>query len=148
MLEKDTIKETLFDTLGTGDVAWSQRLGAATYALLFVAADRLLAAGASLVVEANFFRGMEPRFADLPPHRLVQVHCDAPLETIVARYEGRTGSRHQGHLDDQRVDALRDRHASGLNGTLDLTGGLIELDTSAASPEELADDVLHALRTL
>ncbi len=31
LIAKDTIKEALFDGLGTGDLAWSQRLGTATY---------------------------------------------------------------------------------------------------------------------
>jgi len=34
LLGKDTIKEVLFDSLGTGDRAWSRRLGAASYAVL------------------------------------------------------------------------------------------------------------------
>ena len=33
-LGKETIKEALFDTLGTGDRAWSRRLGAASYGVL------------------------------------------------------------------------------------------------------------------
>ena len=30
LIAKDTIKEALFDGLGTGDLAWSRRLGEAT----------------------------------------------------------------------------------------------------------------------
>jgi hypothetical protein len=41
MLGKDTIKEALFDTLGTGDRAWSRRLGAASYAVLLALAREL-----------------------------------------------------------------------------------------------------------
>jgi predicted kinase len=31
LVEKDELKETLFDTLGIGDIEWSQRLGGAVY---------------------------------------------------------------------------------------------------------------------
>jgi predicted kinase len=144
VIEKDALKETLYDALGTGDVAWSQRLGGATYELIFAVARALLEVGQPLVAEANFFRGgHEPRFAALPPHRLVQVHCHAPLDTLIARYAGR--ERHPGHLDGQRVDELRARHASGMNGPLELDGRLIELDTTSAPAAELARAVASRL---
>ena len=130
LVEKDEIKETLFDTIGTGDVEWSQRLGGAVYALIFLFLDRALAAGSPAIAEANFFRGdHERRFAALPPHRAVQIHCHAPIEVLVERYRTRP-ARHPGHLDDQRVDELVARYESGRNGPLDLEGELIEIDTT------------------
>jgi predicted kinase len=136
IIEKDTLKETLYDSLGVGDVEWSQQLGTASYALIVSVASELLRANVSLIAEANFFRGSEPMFSELPPHRLVQVHCGAPIETLVERYRSRP-ARHPGHLDAERVDELRARSASGLNGPLDLKGTLIELDTTSAGIEEL-----------
>jgi hypothetical protein len=44
LLGKDVIKEALFDVLGTGDRAWSRRLGAASYAVLLALAGELPAA--------------------------------------------------------------------------------------------------------
>ncbi len=131
VIEKDAVKEELFDALGVGDVAWSQRLGSATYPLIVLFGRRLLEAGQSALVEANFFRGSESLFADLPPHRLVQVHCTAPLDVLLERYAARSGTRHPGHHDGQRIGELRARHASGLNGPLELDGELIEMDTAA-----------------
>jgi predicted kinase len=145
VVEKDAIKETLYDTLGVGDVAWSQRLGSATYELIFAVAGGFLGAGVSLIAEANFFRGgHEPRFAALPPHRLVQVHCTAPLEVLIQRYGARIGTRHPGHLDGDRVEELRARWASGLNGPLDLDAPLLELDTT----QPLAELVERVVATL
>jgi predicted kinase len=140
VIEKDAIKEALYDSLGVGDVEWSQRLGTGSYSLILLVAGRLLDVGLSLVAEANFFRGSEPLFAGLPPHRLVQVHCEAPIEVVVERYTSRP-PRHPGHLDDQRVDELRARHESGANGPLELTGELIVVDTTTADSGALADDV-------
>jgi predicted kinase len=130
LVEKDEIKETLFDTLGTGDVEWSQRLGSAVYPLIFLFVHKVLAAGRPAIAEANFFRGDQERhFAQLPSHRLVQIHCQAPLDVLLDRYRSRP-ARHPGHLDQVRADELADRYASGRNGPLELEGELIELDTT------------------
>lgn len=129
VVSKDEIKEVLYDTLGVGDLDWSRRLGAAAYALLFGFCRELLTAGRSVVVEANFFSGsQEPTFAGLPPHRVIQIHCNAPLDVLLARYTGR--ARHPGHLDGDRADELRQRFRDGTHGPLALTRELIGVDTS------------------
>jgi predicted kinase len=144
LVEKDEIKETLFDTLGVGDVEWSQRLGSAVYPLMFLFAGRLLAVGRPLVVEANFFRGdQELQFGALPPHRPIQIHCHAPLEVLLERYGSRP-TRHPGHLDGSRVDELAQRYRSGRNGPLELEGELIELDTTAPPDVDALADRLRA----
>ena len=53
--------------LGTGDLAWSQRLGEATYLAMLGLAEESVAAGGSLVLEANFIRGGESRAAWVRP---------------------------------------------------------------------------------
>jgi predicted kinase len=91
LVTKDGIKERLYDELGTGDIAWSRQLGGAAYALLFEFCRELLAAGLSVAAEANFFAGsQEGQVAALPPHRLVQIVCTAPLDVLLERYAGRT----------------------------------------------------------
>ncbi len=127
LIAKDTIKEALFDGLGAGDLAWSQRLGEATYLALLGIVEESVAAGASLVLEANFVRGREERLAALPA-RFVQVHCGAPLELLLERYASR--ERHPGHVDAERIDALRDAVESGRHAPLALGGETIRLDTS------------------
>jgi predicted kinase len=98
-----------------------------------------VAAGSNLVVEANFVRGGESRLAALPA-RFVQVHCSAPLEVLVERYASR--ERHPGHVDSERIDALRDAVETGRHEPLDLPGELIRIDTSASvDVAALADSV-------
>ena len=41
LIGKDLIKEALFDALGTGDRAWSRRLGGASYEVLYAVAAAL-----------------------------------------------------------------------------------------------------------
>jgi predicted kinase len=134
LLAKDAIKESLYETLGAGDVAASERLGRAAYALLFAQARTLLANGVSLILEANFFRDQEPEFAALPPHRLLQLHCEAPLPVLLARYARR--SRHAGHHDAEKIKELPGRFESGVHGPLRLDGELVRLDTT--QPVDLA----------
>lgn len=129
LIAKDAIKEALFDGLGTGDLAWSQRLGTGTYLAMLAIVEDSVATGASLVLEANFVRGseIETRLAALPV-RFLQIHCSARLEVLVARYGGR--ERHPGHVDAQRIDALSDAVETGRHDPLDLPGQTIRLDTS------------------
>jgi predicted kinase len=129
LIAKDTIKEALFDGLGTGDLAWSQRLGPPTFLVMQALLEESVAAGASVVVEANLVRGseFEVRLAALPA-RFAQVHCSAPLETLLERYGSR--QRHPGHVDSERIDALREAVESGRHDPLDLPGETIRVDTS------------------
>ena len=143
LIAKDEIKECLYERLGADDVSWSGRIGAAAFALIFSLARRMLSSGASIIVEANFFRDQEPEFASLPEHRLLQLHCEAPLAVLLERYASR--SRHAGHHDEEKIKELPDRFESGVHSPLRLPGELIQLDT--ARPVEL-DAVAERIRTL
>jgi predicted kinase len=142
LIAKDTIKEALFDGLGTGDLDWSQRLGVGTYLAIVALLEDTVAARASIVVEANFVRGseIESRLAALPA-LFVQLHCSAPLEVLIERYSHR--ERHPGHVDSERIDALRKAVESGRHEPLDLPGETIRLDTSQ---ETTFEDVLARIR--
>lgn len=135
LLTKDAIKEALFDELGAGDLAWSKRLGAATYLVLAALVEDSVRTGASVVLDGNFVRGseLERRLAALPA-RVVQVHCSAPLELLIERYASR--ERHPGHVDSERIDAVREAVETGRHDPLDLPGEVIRLDTS--KPLDLA----------
>src|SRR5690349_10825542 len=106
LIAKDAIKETLFDSLGSGDGEWSKRLGRATFSLIIHFLEVELRAGRSAIVEANFdprFAGPEfSRLREVVPFRLLQIHCDATQPTLLKRLSNRSsdGSRHPGHLDD------------------------------------------------
>jgi predicted kinase len=125
---KGGIKETLFDALGTGDREWSRALGRATFEILFARVASELRAGRDVVAEANFDGASAPRFAALPPARIVQVHCSAPPEVLLERYRSRV--RHPGHLDGEILDEVRQAIALGRHDPLPLGGELVELDTS------------------
>jgi predicted kinase len=143
LIAKDDLKESLFESLGAGDVAWSSRLGNAAYNLIFELASRILAAHVSMIVEANFFVDQATRFTSLPRHRLVQIHCDAPLEVLLDRYAAR--ERHPGHHDDEKIDQLAARYERGAHAPLPVPGELIRLETR--EPVEF-DELADRLRSL
>ena len=120
--------------------------------MLFTAAEAVLRAGRSLVLEANFDHARaRTDLASLPPASVIQVYCSADPELLVARYEqrARSGVRHEAHgelddalearirgreflpldLDGQRFDVVTDRfedvslgHIVAAMGTLDDNG--------------------------
>jgi predicted kinase len=122
LIGKDLIKEALFDALGTGDRAWSRRLGVASYEVLYAVAGALPAA----VVDANFGPEAGPRLRALEA-RLVEVFCRCPLAEIERRFVARAPGRHPGHVDHILGPELRATLAAGV-GPLGL-GPVLEVAT-------------------
>lgn len=143
LIAKDAIKESLYESLGADDVASSSRLGGAAYGLIFALADGMLAAGVSVIVEANFFRDQASDFVRLAPHRSLQLHCSAPLPTLLDRYAQR--SRHAGHHDEEKIKELPSRFASGAHSPLSIDGELIQLDTT--QPVQI-DNLVSRIRAM
>jgi hypothetical protein len=146
---KDGIKETLFDTLGCGDAAWSRKLSGASMELLYHITHAELAAGRSLGIEANF----RPALAEGDRHgarcpnscaefrcRPIEVHCTADAQITVQRFRrrGASGARHPGHHDAEMVATLAESLTSGAYGPLELGGPLLRLDTTDWSTVESA----------
>ena len=155
LLSKDDLKESLFDSLGTGDRAWSRRLGAATFELLYLLAERVLEAGVSAVVEANFDADHAcPRLEELrkrSPFRLVEVHLAAPEAVLRRRFALRaeSGDRHPGHLDrvvERELDAGDHRGRWGLLPCADEHIALDVTELDAATAGAAVEAVRRALR--
>ena len=135
-LHKDGIKELLFDTLGWSDRAWSKKMGAASYSLLFYFAETLLAAGQSFILESNFsaerdgltLGALQERYG----FRAVEIQCVADGEVLVERFRQRweAGERHPGHVDPETYDELRLTLLPGRLPRLGLEGEYLEVDTT------------------
>src|SRR5438874_2605694 len=99
-LSKDRIKETLFNTLGYSDRAWSRQLGAATMELLYMLVKTELAANRSFLVESNFHSASATaRFLELKQKysfETCQVLCHTETATLLERVKRRaeSGERH------------------------------------------------------
>jgi predicted kinase len=103
LLAKDRIKETLGETLGDrdGELAWSQRLGAASIELLWA----LAADAPSAVLEANFWPDDERHHRRLRElgAAAVEVYCACPLPVALRRYAERQASRPAVHGEAHRA---------------------------------------------
>jgi predicted kinase len=156
LIAKDDIKESLGDSLGSSDLAWSQKLGAATWDLLFVLYERLLAGGASFIAESNFskdphhdrFSALARRYPFLP----FEVHCTASAATLAERFRGRQarGERHHVHhgagFEADATAEMVEEHLSGRSHVpLDLGPHLIQVDTEASEPVDL-DGIVDKIR--
>jgi predicted kinase len=126
LVTKDLIKETLHNALfvpGGGEVdrAWSQRLGAASFELLWA----LAACAGDMVIEANFHPHSEHELERLRGlgDRVVEVHCACPAEVAVARYNAR--QRHEVHWLTTATLATMDKYDRPVG-----VGSLITVDTT------------------
>ena len=91
------------DVLGAPDIESSQRVGRATYAVLWAMADAIVSSGQGLVLESNFHRELSADGLRALAARgdATFVHCVAPVDVIKQRYASRV--RHPGHKDAERL---------------------------------------------
>ena len=149
LLAKDDFKEILFDQLGTGNRAWSMRLGQASFALLDHAIEQQLKAGSPFIIEAAYnpkyenakFKEWQGRYG----FKVIQVHCTAPTDVLVQRFVDRakSGLRHEGHVDAESVDEFRASLGDERVETFDLDGEILEYTGEAS--EELLERIATGL---
>lgn len=121
MIDKDVIKEGLFDVLGTGDRDWSLSLSQASFEVML----RLMARFENGIFVGNFSLEAAPGLSEIaaPP---IEVFCRCPTNELVRRIKAR--KRHAGHLDDQTAREVERGVPS--SEPLELGGPLLEVDTS------------------
>jgi predicted kinase len=136
VLQRDAIKERLFDTLGVRDRAWSRQLGGASYQVLFYTLGLLLATRHPCIVESNF-QG-EPATTTLRTlahqhhYQVFQILCCTTPSVLIARLRQRTasGERHPGHADCEDMDQLDAADMHGYYEPLALHGTHVAVDTT------------------
>jgi predicted kinase len=146
LVTKDLVKEALHDALylpgeGEIDLAWSRRLGAASFAVLWTLAAR----AGDMVIEANFDPHNDEALGQLGGlgGRTVEVHCACPAEVAHARYNAR--SRHEVHSGALPLSAM-DKYDRPVG-----IGPLITVDTTGpVDVASVAAEVrrLHTSRTV
>jgi predicted kinase len=139
LFHRDVFKELLFDSLGWSDLEWSQRLGGASYALLYHAAEALLRAEHSVMIESNF----DPQFdtqrlrelAARHPFLPLQIRCLAEGPVLFERFKQRvaSGTRHPGHIDHLNIpvyEPIVREGPSKRDDFLDTGGERIDINTT------------------
>ena len=149
LIYRDGLKESFFDAVGEASQEVLDKLGPASYGIMFHICEQLLSVGVSHVLESNFNSQMaSPRFWQLQekhPVQMVQVHLRAPLETLVYRSVNRakSGERHPVHYKEYAAVKLSDEQIQYLLQNPKLAGSpnldpeplnlecpLIQVDTS------------------
>jgi predicted kinase len=139
LFHRDGFKEVLFDSLGWSDLEWSQRLGGASYALLYHAAEALLRAERSVIIESNFDPQYDTRrlrdLAARHPFLPLQIRCMAEGAVLFERFKQRVagGTRHPGHLDHLNIPIYEPivwEGPSARDNFLDIGGERIDIDTT------------------
>ena len=121
VLDKDTIKEALFDALGTGDESWSRKLGEAAFTTMFAIARNLDAA----VLDGNFSAPSRDALLELHASP-IEIYCRCDREERQRRIEARP--RHPGHLDE--ITARKALEGVPSEEPLRLGGPFLEVDTN------------------
>ena len=146
VLEKDAIKETLFDAVGEGDREWSKKLGGATFALLRVLVESHLKAEQSVVAEAAFWSEYEGPWLDGMKEKYdfdtLELHCHADPEIVIERFVRRADSdeRHSGHQSGMSRETLEGVIRGQLEhyGAVTAGDGLVRIDTTDFSSVDYA----------
>ena len=131
---KDTFKEALYDTFGSGE-GLEDRIDAAALTILFSVVASQLAEGVSVTAESNFDADTDvaplQRLAHEYDAELVQIHIDGDIDELVDKFARRaaSGERHPGHRDAPGdADELRAKLEAGHWKPLRLPGLLVEAD--------------------
>lgn len=136
LIARDDLKESLFESLGWSTLEWSQRLGGATYELIYLLMERLLEARCSLLVETPFdpdwanprFQALHARHPFQPAQVILSCRADLQRERYARRVDN--GERHPGHVDRLRMGQFDTAELARRNRPLDLEGPVFHVDTS------------------
>jgi hypothetical protein len=149
-VSKDTFKEVLYETFGSGEDL-EEQVDESGLAILFAVVESQLDAGVSVAAESNFDAESDVapfrHLAETYDAQVVQIHIGGDTDELVAKFVRRaeSGKRHPGHGDDAGdADELRAKLESGLWKPLDLPGILIQADMDE-DEEEIVSRVRAAL---
>lgn len=150
-LSRDKLKETLFDTLGWSNRAWSQKVGEASYKLLFYCLEMMLTAKVSVIVDSNFSTdyGRETIRELIARHnyRTIELICWAPPSVIIDRFARRasSGERHPGHQDAGNINEFAAKAEEHPSIPIITNSESFFIDTTASDTSTLAIKSLRKL---
>lgn len=153
LISKDDIKETLFDSIGTGDREWSQYLGGTSYDLLYHFFKVIVSSNNPVIIESNFdYKRACNKLSDFKEKygfEVLTIKCLADLDVLFERFINRDkcGERHEGHIvsnftkEQYNQWLVRDKYEE-----FSLGDKIIDLDTNDFSKVNY-NHVLHEVRS-
>jgi glucokinase len=148
LLSLDTIKEVLFENLGTGDRDFNRKLGRTSLSIIWALVGDFHK-DTFVMIEAWFgssaFADIECQLQQVGIERVAEIWCHAPGEILAGRYAERVDARPEGHPDESYAHELI--HVAQEATPLRI-GPVLPIDTSEEemmSPEKIADWVQQIL---
>ena len=141
---RDDFKESLFDSLGYSDRQRSIKVGIASYKLLYLVIENILASGNSVIVESNFKINSDTeklkKIKDKYQCYLLQVHCHVEIPLALSRFQHRvtSGERHPGHVDSSIYNEIEFNLKQG-GYELDICDATVKVDTTDFSAVDYND---------
>ncbi|WP_412470852.1 AAA family ATPase [Halobacteriovorax sp. RT-2-4] len=145
LIGKDIIKESLFDSLGVKDRAWSKELGKASYPILYSFIKAQLNANKSLLVESNFSNQFDTPilkdFISKYDARVLTIYCECDGSVLFERFKTRSlsGKRHPGHQDHLNFDEFKDSLSKGKIEKLELDCKSLTVNTTNIDDLDLTE---------
>ena len=145
LISRDDIKESLYNSLGYSDREWSKKLGVASYDLLYLFTEELLANTKSLIIESNFKSGTDTvkllNLKNKYQFKLLQIYCHTTVAISFAarlclialqRFKARaiSGARHPGHVDHLIYEEMESNWQQGGYEILNICDRSIKIDTT------------------
>jgi predicted kinase len=148
LLAKDAYKERVFRHLGSADRAWSKRVSALAFELLYAHAADLLRGGSSCVLEGNFReRAPLAELGALPGVAALEIACRAEPALILKRFRDRALERHPGHADLEYLAELEAELAERPIGPLGIDPDALVHDSARpGGPDAVLERIARRLR--
>ena len=142
LLAKDTLKESLFDTLGYAGREKSIEIGKAAFELQYLVASELIQANVDFILETAFHRASADNLRSLlKTCEIMQVWVFADTDVLVERAKRR--ARHPGHggWSAKIEQEIRDKISNGTYDPLDIGGELMKIDANQFDSKTYQDAV-------
>ncbi|MBU4536774.1 hypothetical protein KJ603_01905, partial [Patescibacteria group bacterium] len=135
-INKDCLKEVIFDTNGWRDKKYSKEIGNTAYSILYHFANCFLENSPAVIIEANF----TPQLANIKMNNLIKKHkahaiqlnCWAKKGVLIERFNERNklGYRHPGHCEDFIFNDIKDSLNRGRSDILNIKGDILNIETT------------------
>ncbi|OLV17304.1 AAA family ATPase [Deinococcus marmoris] len=135
VISKDDYKQVLLDLLPEEErLAHHSEMGKVGYFVMLRAADALLTAGQSLILETHFYVGMSEvniiPLAEKHGAQIIQIHCSAEMAELKRRHAGRVEAKLRPYIDHP---GLHNHLPANANWEpLELHAPLLRLDTGVS----------------
>jgi len=144
VVSKDVIKESLMDTLGTGDSKWASTLSRAAHGVMYQLVEDL---AGDVILEAHFHAGVAESALEALGEGLIQAYRMCPVEIAWERYRLHRDDpdRHPRHLPEHQDERATAGWRKRPPQPLDLDAPLVEVDTTVPVDIESVADAVRRL---